>query len=326
MARRQPYTKVERHGQLRPAHVRGQGDVLYRRFQCMSPICEGTLVARDDDCGDGFELVCPACGYRHYDGGSEIVFSYDVVHLATDDVLESGSFAPSHAAYLELAERAKYCLNCYALLPLAAFDRHSARETGRQGECRMCKRLYNDLKNHTRLVEQHREAADNRRLLRELSGETRLRALKEILTRFDQRCFNCDRSLIAEPGGDDGYHLDHTLPVAWLWPLDYGATVLCRLCNGQKADQWPAAFIRIQQSSALSRREQAFRTKCWRASRSSIRALSISSALIRIPSFSGGWRTQHVSTGCVTGFSLQPGMTHSLGPLLRLAVLSVWAE
>jgi hypothetical protein len=246
VARREAYTEVVKHDQVRPGHVVGQGDVLFRRFQCFSPTCTATLVVKDGECRDGFEIVCPTCGYRHFDGGSERFYGYEVVFSATGEVFDSGDFAPTHRAYLDLSEHVKYCVVCYALLPLAAFDGHKARVTGRQGECKMCKRVYNDLKNATRLTEQHREAADNRRLLREVSGETGVSAIGPLLDRFDRKCFNCERALQANPGGDDGYYLDHTLPVALLWPLNRGPTVLCRSCNGQKADKWPGTFYTDQ--------------------------------------------------------------------------------
>jgi hypothetical protein len=182
----------------------------------------------------------------------------EVVNLETGEVLANGNFELAHADYIALAERVKYCIVCYALLPLAAFDHHGSRKSGRQGECRMCKSPYNDIKNGTRLVEQHREAADNRRLLRELSGEEsrgqRKLSVDQLLATFDQRCFNCGRELEPIPGGEDGYYLDHTLPVAWLWPLDHGPTVLCRRCNAQKADKWPAIFYSDAQLRTLSTR------------------------------------------------------------------------
>jgi hypothetical protein len=257
MSRRAPYSKVEKVNQERPEHVRGQGDVVYRRMQCFSAACTATIVVPESDYGDGFSFQCDACGHVLEDGGQEEVFDYRLVQIDTGDEIEQGKFAPSHRAYIELAERVKYCLNCYALLPLGAFDRHSARDSGRQGECRMCKQLYNDLKNATRLPEQHREAADNRRLFRELSGETRLREpIANLLERFDQRCFRCERELKASPGGDDGYYLDHTLPVFYLWPLDFGPTILCRTCNGNKGDQWPSIFYqddaKLRRLSALT--------------------------------------------------------------------------
>lgn len=47
--------------------------------------------------------------------------------------------------------------------------------------------------------------------------------------------------------------LDHTLPVSWLWPLSTeNATLLCRECNGEKADQWPDQFYTSDQLARLS--------------------------------------------------------------------------
>ena len=37
-------------------------------------------------------------------------------------------------------------------------------------------------------------------------------------------------------------HLDHTRPLAYLWPLDETATALCGSCNSQKRDRTPSAF------------------------------------------------------------------------------------
>lgn len=242
MTRRAPYTKVHKRGQVRPPHVKGQGDAVYRRFQCLAPECTETLVIKDVDCKEGFNFECPRCGYVHYDGGSVAVFDYDVVERDSGTAISSGTFSPTHAAHIEAAERVKYCIVCYALHPLSAFDQHASRASGRQGECRACKQLYNAIKNPTRLPEQHREAADTRRLFRELSGDTTIGDITGLLDRFEHRCFNCGRELLDQPGGDDGYYLDHTLPVAWLWPLDTGATVLCRACNGQKSQRWPGEF------------------------------------------------------------------------------------
>jgi len=194
------------------------------------------------DCGSGFSITCPACDYLHFDGGSLHLFDYALVHRESGDTINSGPFAPTHNAYLALAERVKYCVLCYTLQPLDSFDRHGSRATGRQGECRMCKKLYNDLKNESRLTEQHREAAETRRLLTTLSGEIDIGAIDELLAQFEHQCFNCLKPLKNSPGGDDGYYLDHTLPVSWLWPLDLGPTILCRQCNGRKSDHWPSEF------------------------------------------------------------------------------------
>ena len=103
----------------------------------------------------------------------------------------------------------------------------------------MCKHVYNDLKNESRLAEQHREAADNRRLLAAVSGETTVTSIDDILVSFKHQCFSCERSLTDIPGGKDGYYLDHTLPVSWLWPLDHGPTVGCSAIRQVEKLTWP---------------------------------------------------------------------------------------
>lgn len=255
MARRKPYTKVEKHNQLRPHRVEGKSDVVYRRFECLNPECTHTLVALDDECTNHFSIACPKCDYLHFSGGFLHLFDYRLIDTRTDSLINEGPFSPTHESYVGNAEKVKYCLNCYTLQPLSNFDRHSSRpQSKRQGECRMCKGLYNDLKNVSRLAEQHREAAENRRLLSALSGETKIESVAKILERFAYCCFNCSRPLQDQQGGDAGYHLDHTLPVSWLWPLNYGPTVLCRDCNGRKSDRWPSEFYSREKLKELSAR------------------------------------------------------------------------
>lgn len=254
MARRKPYTKVEKHNQLRPSRVEGKGDVVFRRFECMSPSCEHTLVILDDDCSGHFAITCPVCDFIHLAGDTLHLFDYRLTNTDDGTVISEGPFAPTHDAYVNDAERVKYCLYCYTLQPLDNFDRHSSRQSKRQGECRMCKRLYNDLKNESRLAEQHQEAAENRRLLSALSGETSVDSIQELLGRFAYSCFNCSRPLEVQEGGVAGYHLDHTLPVSWLWPLNHGPTVLCRDCNGRKSDHWPSEFYEQAKLRELSAR------------------------------------------------------------------------
>lgn len=41
---------------------------------------------------------------------------------------------------------------------------------------------------------------------------------------------------------EPGWHLDHTRPLALLWPLDGTATALCGPCNSDKHDRPPAEF------------------------------------------------------------------------------------
>ena len=51
MARRAPYTKVEKEGQERPSHVHGMGDVVFRGFQCLNGGCQEYVVVREDEIG-----------------------------------------------------------------------------------------------------------------------------------------------------------------------------------------------------------------------------------------------------------------------------------
>ncbi len=246
MARRKAYTEVKKENDIRPNRAVGQGDVVYRRFECMSPDCTTVLTVPETDCGEEFAIACLVCGYLHFDGGSVQLFDYHLLEKSTGREISDGPFAPTHRVYVDRAERVKYCLYCCTMQPLENFGRHSARPASeRQGECKMCKDLYNTLKNETRLTEQHREAADTRRLLRELSGETaRIQDIAGLVDRFEHQCFNCGTELADHPGQGDGFYMDHTLPVSWLWPLEFGPTILCQKCNGEKGDRWPKEFYR----------------------------------------------------------------------------------
>jgi hypothetical protein len=59
-----------------------------------------------------------------------------------------------------------------------------------------------------------------------------------IWNKFKRKCFKCGTAL-ATPNDMD---LDHTLPLAYLWPLDSTATCLCSTCNSSKHDRFPVDF------------------------------------------------------------------------------------
>lgn len=253
MARRAPYTKVEKKGQHRPPHVRGMGDVVFRGFQCLQSDCREFIITREDQLGPDFEIVCRACNFAHSAGGETGFFDYRLVQ--TDDLqpIEEGRFTILHDDYIREAQRFKYCLLCYALKPIELFDVHNARRSGRQGECRLCKTIYNGIKNQSRTTDQHREAAQRRRLYKRLSGEAGKIDSKVVFDKFDGRCFNCNRELQYAPD-QKKIHLDHTLPVRLLWPLHTGnATLLCSSCNGQKHDRWPSEFYDVPKLRSLAR-------------------------------------------------------------------------
>lgn len=124
---------------------------------------------------------------------------------------------------------------------------------GYQLECKACKKFYvNGALNHRRNSTQHREDALRRRaievLVRKLLDQewiyhTFRRERNEefdkyIWEKFDKRCHKCGESLQSPSEMD----LDHTMPLAALWPLDEHATCLCSDCNSRKSDQYPVDF------------------------------------------------------------------------------------
>lgn len=127
-------------------------------------------------------------------------------------------------------------------------------EYGFQLECRFCKKFeVNAAHNPQRSVDQMKEDAQRRRafeaLLSELLGgsallvyrhETGKELPQEIWKRFSKKCFNCSVQL---PDAKQ-MHLDHTRPLALLWPLDNTATALCGQCNSSKRDRSPVDFYK----------------------------------------------------------------------------------
>ncbi len=245
MGRRKPYTKLVKKNRRRGEHVLGMGDVGFRVFQCLNPDCPELLVVRQDELKGKFLVRCPRCGYEHRSGTMTVFFEFELMDLRDGSVIEKGKFAIPHRDHIGTGVVMKYCVLCNSLKAESEFDVHSARITGRQSECRLCKSIYNSLKNQTRLAAQHREAADYRRMMDAVASGGRSRRIDEdaIWKDFGGKCFNCDEPLAR---GSDEWVLDHTLPAKWLWPLDLGPTLLCKTCNGNKAEKWPSEYYKNQ--------------------------------------------------------------------------------
>lgn len=124
---------------------------------------------------------------------------------------------------------------------------------GYQLECRFCKKFeVNAPHNPQRTAAQMKEDGARRRalelLLTDLFGESpQLRyrhktggreLADDIWSKFEKRCFNCSQPLTSQKK----MQLDHTRPLALLWPLDETATCLCKSCNSEKRDRSPATF------------------------------------------------------------------------------------
>ena len=123
---------------------------------------------------------------------------------------------------------------------------------GYQLECRFCKKFeVNAAHNPQRSSGQMKEDGARRRAF-ELLLEDLYQGSPQMIYRhkykseladdtwkkFHKKCFNCGTDLPTARS----MHLDHTRPLAYLWPLDETATALCKSCNSLKRDRMPAAF------------------------------------------------------------------------------------
>lgn len=253
MARRKLYTKVEKANQVRPDHVKGMGDIVFKGFQCLRAECQEFIFVRKDEISEFFEFHCPSCNHAHKFGEDAKFYDYKLLHTEKKTVLREGEFSILHDKYVNEAEEFKYCIVCCTLKPLDLFDKHSARRSKRQGECRLCKSVYNDIKNPTRTTDQHREAAQKRRLYMDLTGGEKIDS-SQIYERFNYKCFKCEKDLSQDILSNSAQHgnLDHTLPAKLLWPLtNQNATLLCQRHNGEKAEKWPSEFYSEQELKRL---------------------------------------------------------------------------
>ena len=136
-------------------------------------------------------------------------------------------------------------------------------EYGYQLECRFCKKFaVNAVLNPQRTASQMKEDGARRRaievLLSELyEGSPSLlhrkrfagRELAEsVWNRFGGRCFKCGTRLADQKD----MHLDHTRPLALLWPLDETATCLCVTHNSAKRDRPPSEFYDADELERLA--------------------------------------------------------------------------
>ena len=135
---------------------------------------------------------------------------------------------------------------------------------GYQLECKSCKKFYvNAPLNPLRDSTQHREDSLRRRAFEVLLEKLLSRKSiyhdpkfhqkkgfdKYIFEKFDKKCFKCGNKLDNESKMD----VDHTFPLAMLWPIDESATCLCSTCNGSKSSKFPVDFYSILKLSTLSK-------------------------------------------------------------------------
>lgn len=133
---------------------------------------------------------------------------------------------------------------------------------GFQLECRYCKKLFvNGPLNPQRTAGQMKEDSARRRgfemLLEHLyEGSPQLEyharmgrdLAADVFTRFSGRCFKCNKKFESRRS----MHLDHTRPLALLWPLDEFATALCSVHNSEKRDRSPSEYYSKAELKRLS--------------------------------------------------------------------------
>ncbi len=133
---------------------------------------------------------------------------------------------------------------------------------GHQLECKACKKFFvNAPLNPMRTSTQHREDSLRRRAI-EVLVDTLLENEwiyhkyrkqkhkefdKHIWESFGKKCFNCGKEISIKE-----MDLDHTMPLAYLWPLDIHATCLCSSCNSKKSDLFPSEFYDDNKLELLS--------------------------------------------------------------------------
>lgn len=160
----------------------------------------------------------------------------------------------------------KKCSYCERLLPLEmerkgalSFHKHNAKPTKHQNECRACKKWrinnnFNPLRTTDQLHESSVITRERKIFLREpeilqkIKERTGAGLKSQVWEQFGRKCFYCQKYLELSE-----VQLDHTRPLAYLWPIDEHATCLCADHNNQKKEKFPIEFYTETQLRDLSK-------------------------------------------------------------------------
>jgi hypothetical protein len=228
----------------------------------------------------GMHLYAPEANFYKVKTDAKIKTTHkivvDSIKLTTKSCNRCGRYLPintnnelQHLAFTNHCKARRPCIHTGfgKILQEKSSDQFIQLEYGYQLECRFCKKFeVNGALNPQRTAGQMKEDGARRRhfelLLDHLyEGSPQLRyknkygrdLAQDIWIKFNRKCFKCnaDVSLYASKL-EDSYNLDHTRPLALLWPLDETATCLCKSCNSSKRDRYPSDFYSADELVRLS--------------------------------------------------------------------------
>lgn len=186
---------------------------------------------------------------------------HDSAMTAEIDEEQSAPFSLSKGQKITL----KKCSYCQRLLPVdphnlgaLSFGKHNAKRTKHQNECRVCKKWHiNNQLNPIRSTDQLHESSVITRerkvflrdpvILQKIKQRTGSGLKSQVWRRFGKKCFYCGKNLALNE-----VQLDHTRPLAYLWPIDEHATCLCAEHNNQKKEKFPVDFYSDEQLRELA--------------------------------------------------------------------------
>ncbi|HET9198827.1 MAG TPA: hypothetical protein VFN92_11300 [Solirubrobacterales bacterium] len=286
-------------------------EIRWQSEQCLDvwgltagPVLLPPGVATGDTCRElGQTHLVPETFYFQHDAALDLSISPDSSLFST----ELGS---------PIAR--KKCSYCGRWLPLdperlgsLGFHKHNAKRTKHQNECRACKKWrINDTFNPVRTPDQLHESSlitrERRIFLREpeILQTIKLRTgagLKaQVWKRFGQRCFYCDSPLLLEE-----VQLDHTRPLAYLWPIDIHATCLCAAHNNAKSDKFPVDFYTESELKKLSR---ICGLPLKELRKRAVNPVELRRVLGDLPSFARQWDPRHFAATARKIREIEPGI------------------
>jgi hypothetical protein len=273
---------------------------------CSNLVLPDILKALDPDQDDlSPPQICPETFFLVHDSPLLARLNADV----------SDAVASKQSVHIQL----KKCSYCQRLLPVdpkrvgaLAFHKHNAKKSKHQNECRACKKWrINDDFNPRRTTDQLHESSvitrERSLLLREpeilqaIKDRQGGAGLKSIVWRkFGKRCFRCDKTLeLAD------VQLDHTRPLAYLWPIDEHATCLCGECNNFKKDKFPVDVYNDHQLGALAKFTGLSRNQL---GQKKVNAIELARIKKEIVSFAREWSARTFNATARKVRELEPGV------------------